>query len=180
MLLKLKERADALPQLSEQLGNFVRTNSESLIGVVSNRKDLDFSQGVAIGSILQTDEHSHLEPCRYPPGSDFFRCLAAPHVAGDNALGRLSRLLQVLWLDVPTVNQLEDGPEVIEALARREAIARSPSDARVGVVGQCPSVLVVPLPVLFDLRLTISSRSLGVDAAVSRIIEFLSKLVRPV
>lgn len=97
LLLKLKERADALPELSEQLGNFVRTNSESLIGVVSNRKDLDFSQGVAIGSILQTDEHSHLEPCRYPPGSDFFRYLAAPHVAGDNALGRLSRLLQVLF-----------------------------------------------------------------------------------
>ncbi|MFA5507015.1 MAG: NAD(P)-binding protein, partial [Vulcanimicrobiota bacterium] len=56
LLLKLRESAEGLPRLSPQLGNFVRTNSESLIGVVSNREDLDFSQGVAIGSILQTDE----------------------------------------------------------------------------------------------------------------------------
>lgn len=96
LLLKLKEQADGLPHLSPELGNFVRTNSESLIGVVSNQDQYDFSQGVAIGSILRTDEHSHLEPCRYPPGSDFFRFLAAPHVAGQTALARLSRLLQVL------------------------------------------------------------------------------------
>src|SRR5690606_12196614 len=68
LLLKLKEEPEGLPALSPNLGDFVRTNSESLIGVVSNRQDLDFSQGVAIGSIFQTDEHSHLEPCRYPPG----------------------------------------------------------------------------------------------------------------
>ena len=96
LLLKLKESSDGLPHLSSELGNFVRTNSESLIGVVSNRKDLDFSKGVAIGSILRTDDHSHLEPCRYPPGSDFFRYLAAPHVAGQTALARLSRLIQVV------------------------------------------------------------------------------------
>jgi cholesterol oxidase len=96
LLLKLQESADGLPLLSSELGNFVRTNSESLIGIVSNRKDLDFSQGVAIGSILGTDEHSHLEPVRYPPGSDFFRFLAAPHVAGQTMLARLSRLVQVV------------------------------------------------------------------------------------
>lgn len=97
LLLKLQEQANGLPQLSSTLGDFVRTNSESLIGVVSNRTDLDFSQGVAIGSIFQTDEYSHLEPCRYPPGSDFFRYLAAPHVPGSTAPLRMLQLLRVLF-----------------------------------------------------------------------------------
>jgi len=37
---------------------------------------------VAIGSILQTDEWSHLEPVRYGAGSGFFKLLGAPHVPG--------------------------------------------------------------------------------------------------
>lgn len=96
LLLKLKESPDGLPALSDQLGDFVRTNSESLIGVVSNRHEFDFTTGVAIGSILQTDDHSHLEPVRYPRGSDFFRYLAAPHVPGDTTLQRLVELFRVL------------------------------------------------------------------------------------
>lgn len=96
LLLKLQESERGLPQLSSRLGDYVRTNSESLIGVVSNNANLDFSKGVAIGSILQTDEHSHLEPCRYPVGSDFFRYLAAPHVPGDTTFRRLVELGRVL------------------------------------------------------------------------------------
>ncbi len=96
LLLKLQKSTDGLPRISPRLGDYVRTNSEALIGIISSRKDLDFSKGVAIGSILQTDEHSHLEPCRYPPGSDFFRYLAAPHVTGDTSALRVAQLLRIL------------------------------------------------------------------------------------
>ncbi|MFV8750375.1 GMC oxidoreductase [Nannocystaceae bacterium ST9] len=81
LLLRLRE--SSLPGLSAQLGGRVRTNSESLIGVVSERRDQDLSKGVAIGSIYQTDEHSHLEVVRYGAGSGFFRTLMAPHVGGN-------------------------------------------------------------------------------------------------
>lgn len=91
LLLKLKEHEDGLPGLSERLGDFVRTNSEALIGVVSGKKELDLSKGLAIGSILHTDEHSHLEPVRYSDGSGFFRLLMAPHVSGARAMTRLAR-----------------------------------------------------------------------------------------
>ena len=87
LLLKLREDPSALPRLSARLGHLVRTNSESLIGVVTRRRDRDLSRGLAIGSILHTDEHSHLEPVRYPAGSGFFRIMALPHVSGDT-LGR--------------------------------------------------------------------------------------------
>lgn len=80
LLLHLRERS--LPNLSDQLGRRVRTNSESLIGVVTERRDEDLSRGISIGSIYQTDEHSHLEVVRYGAGSGFFRTLMAPHVGG--------------------------------------------------------------------------------------------------
>jgi cholesterol oxidase len=89
LLLKLKESPAGLPKISEKLGDFVRTNSEVLMGVVTERRDVDLSEGIAIGSILKTDAHSHLEPVRYPSGSGFFRPLAMPHAPGDTVGTRL-------------------------------------------------------------------------------------------
>ncbi len=89
LLLKLKESPHGLPNISDRLGDFVRTNSEVLMGVVTERRDVDLSEGIAIGSILQTDAHSHLEPVRYPAGSGFFRPLAMPHAPGDTVGTRL-------------------------------------------------------------------------------------------
>ena len=95
LLLKLKTSPDGLPRLSECVGAFVRTNSEALIGVTT-RADRDMSEGIAITSVLHTDEHSHLEPVRYAKGSGFFRLLMAPHVPGESAPVRLARALAAL------------------------------------------------------------------------------------
>ncbi|MGZ3423328.1 MAG: FAD-dependent oxidoreductase, partial [Polyangiales bacterium] len=92
LLLEMKEKG-VLPRLSERLGDFVRTNSESLIGVGSPDCPEDFSKGIAITSILHTDEHSHLEPVRYGPGSDFFKWLILPHAPGKNAVVRMGKAL---------------------------------------------------------------------------------------
>lgn len=82
LLLELKQRAHALPELSDRLGRTVRTNSEALISITNSRRDEDLSKGVAIGSIVELDEKSHLEPCRHASGNGFFRALLIPHVAG--------------------------------------------------------------------------------------------------
>jgi cholesterol oxidase len=92
LLLKMQREPDGLPNLSPRLGEAVRTNSESLIGVIGEKRDQDLSRGVAIGSIIQTDEHSHVEPVRYPAGSNFFRTMMAPHVAGDRSFVRVARM----------------------------------------------------------------------------------------
>lgn len=69
LLFRLKDRK-SLPNLSGQVGRYVRTNSESLIGVrVPDTQD-DLSKGVAIGSGIYIDEHTHIEAVRYPKGSD--------------------------------------------------------------------------------------------------------------
>ena len=93
LLLKLREHASGLPALSGRLGDFVRTNSEVLMGVVTRRRDRDLSQGIAQGSILHTDEHTHLEPVRYPAGSGIFRLLMLPHAPGDRLGQRLAGAL---------------------------------------------------------------------------------------
>ncbi len=69
LLFKLKEMG-SLPNISEQLGKHVRTNSESLIGARTPHFSEDLSQGIAIGSGVYIDEHTHIEAVRYPRGSD--------------------------------------------------------------------------------------------------------------
>ncbi|MEM1452414.1 MAG: FAD-dependent oxidoreductase [Planctomycetota bacterium] len=89
LLARMKADPRGLPRLSDRVGDLVRTNSESLIGVIAGQRDVDHSKGIAISSILHTDEHSHVEPVRYPSGSGFFRTLMIPHVPGDTAITRL-------------------------------------------------------------------------------------------
>ena len=93
LLLGLRERKESLPNLSPRLGEFIRTNSEVLVGVTTERRDRDFSEGVAITSFLPTDNRSHLEPVRYPRGSGFFRLLAMPHAPGATFFARIASAL---------------------------------------------------------------------------------------
>lgn len=94
LLLKLRETS--LPLLSARVGSGVRTNSEALIGVTSLDPASECSQGIAIGSILHTDSHSHLEPVRYSRGAGFWRLFMSPLVSGSNALVRFGRLFGAL------------------------------------------------------------------------------------
>ncbi|MFZ5809192.1 MAG: FAD-dependent oxidoreductase [Chloroflexota bacterium] len=97
LLLKCQARKNSLPKLSTRLGENVRTNSESLLGVVSRPMDIDYSKGIAITSIFQADRVTAVEPVRYPSGSSLMRFLAAPLIRGGGS--RLMRVFRsVLWL----------------------------------------------------------------------------------
>jgi cholesterol oxidase len=86
LLLRLKKHS--LPALSDHLGCDIRTNNETLISVSSLNEDLNVSRGVAIGSILETDENSHLEICRYGEGSGAWKLSHLPYSASRNHLTR--------------------------------------------------------------------------------------------
>ncbi len=100
--LLLRLRRSSLPRLSPKMGFDVRTNNESLISVTNIDGSLDLSEGIAIGSILHTDDNSHLEPVRYAKGSGFWRFLMMPQVHGNNLLERLARTAWQ-WLSKPLV-----------------------------------------------------------------------------
>ncbi|MEW6196371.1 MAG: GMC oxidoreductase [Bacteroidota bacterium] len=96
LLLDLKKKS--LPNLSDKVGSSVRTNSESLMGVVAPQKETVFSDGIAISSILHTDEYSHIEPVRYPSGSGFWRLQLAPLTIGNNLFARLFNAVKEIIL----------------------------------------------------------------------------------
>ena len=93
LLLAMREDADGLPRVSPRVGDFVRTNGEALMGVLSLDSNDDHSIGITITSILQTNENTHIEPVRYGAGSDFFRLFILPHSSSASALGRLAGAL---------------------------------------------------------------------------------------
>ena len=65
-----------LPRISPTLGLKSRTNSESLLGAIRDRKtdsafkDADFTRGVAITSSFYPEPYTHVEPVRYGKGSN--------------------------------------------------------------------------------------------------------------
>jgi cholesterol oxidase len=91
MLLDMKQKG--LPNISDKIGDDVRTNNESLVLVHSPKSEKDFSQGVAIGSIFPPDEDSHVEAVRYGSGSGFFKLLGMPMIYGKNAWTRTGKLI---------------------------------------------------------------------------------------
>ncbi len=91
LLFRCRDLSHSLTKLSQRLGERVRTNGESLLGVVSRQRNEDFSTGVAITSIFRPDEVTSVEPVRYPAGSSLMRLLAWPLVPEGSAPVRLLR-----------------------------------------------------------------------------------------
>jgi cholesterol oxidase len=92
LLFDLKDRG-VLPGISDQLGKHLRTNSESLLAVRIPGSREDLSQGVAIGSGIYVDEHTHIEAVRYPKGSDTMSLLTTILTGGVPGPARVA-----LWL----------------------------------------------------------------------------------
>ena len=69
LLSKCKDEG-LLPNISDELGNFVRTNSETLVGVKSNDKTTTWNDQIAITSGIYPDDTTHIEIVRYNKGSD--------------------------------------------------------------------------------------------------------------
>jgi cholesterol oxidase len=67
LLLRQKYVHKTLSHLSDKLGDNILTNSEMLSGVVS--ADRKLNHGVAISTIFDPDEHTHIELCKFPDGS---------------------------------------------------------------------------------------------------------------
>ena len=81
-LLQRVRAAGGLRGLSGRLGYLSRTNSESLLGVVSRQPEPDFSEGSAITSSVYPNPDTHIEPVRYGKGSNFMAVLQSVIASG--------------------------------------------------------------------------------------------------
>ncbi|MBN1940229.1 MAG: GMC family oxidoreductase [Candidatus Aminicenantes bacterium] len=90
LLLDLKKRG-RLPNLSGHLGRFVRTNSETMLGVRTPDPEADFTVGVAITSSVHPDGETHIEPVRFGEGHDAMSLLVAALTDGRKKIPRFIR-----------------------------------------------------------------------------------------
>jgi len=92
LLLRAREEG-WLQDLSPAVGRRVRTNSETIVAATARGSDADFSDGVSITSSIYPDDVTHIEPVRYPRGSDLIGLLAKPLTDGG---GRVPRPLRFI------------------------------------------------------------------------------------
>ncbi|MGH8461264.1 MAG: GMC family oxidoreductase [Stenotrophobium sp.] len=92
LMFDLKEKG-SLPNISDQLGKRVRTNAESIIVVRAPGSKEEMWPGIAIGSGIHIDEHTHVEANRYAKGSDYAGSMFTLMVNGKAGWTRI-----LLWL----------------------------------------------------------------------------------
>ncbi len=107
-LLHTMKAKRVLPHLSDRLGVLTRTNSEALLGAMAPKVEgAGYSEGVAITSSFHPDDHTHIEPCRYGPGSNSMGLLTTLLVDGGGKAPRpLKWLLQLLLHPVLAIRSL--------------------------------------------------------------------------
>ncbi len=95
LLMRCRDVTKSLPQLSNQLGQRVYTNSEALLGSSARRGGVDYSEGIAITSHFWVDEVTSVEPVRYPRGSSFIRTISLPLIPMDGGFwSRMGRFIR--------------------------------------------------------------------------------------
>ncbi|MDA3894588.1 MAG: GMC family oxidoreductase [Desulfobacteraceae bacterium] len=92
-LLNQCKQNNQLPNISDELGNHVRTNSEALLGVKSRDKSIDWNDQVAITSGIHPDDTTHIEMVRYNKGSDVLLNLFTVLTGGGGKIPRGFRFL---------------------------------------------------------------------------------------
>jgi len=98
LLMRCKEKG-SLGKLSEQLGRYLRTNSEALLTVQSQKKGVDYSKGIAITSGVHIDDKTHIEIVRYPAGSDAMAPLVTVLTGGGGKIPRQLRWVGAVLRD---------------------------------------------------------------------------------
>jgi cholesterol oxidase len=91
LLLKQKFVFKTLPALSDSLGQNILTNSEMLSGVVA--ADRKLNHGIAISSVFNPDENTHIELCKFPDGSGAMTRLAVMAAGNGTPLVRTAKML---------------------------------------------------------------------------------------
>jgi len=95
LLFKCRDVTRTLPRISIHLGEIVRSNSEALLGMLSQDRQTDYSKGIAITSIFHADNKTAVEPVRYSSGSSLIRLISAPMI--DPQRNFLKRLFALIW-----------------------------------------------------------------------------------
>ncbi|MDQ6746103.1 MAG: GMC oxidoreductase [Actinomycetota bacterium] len=107
-LLRRCKHFGSLPEISDRLGERVRTNSEALLAVTARNNDHDFHRSIAISSSMYPDDVTHIENVTYGEAADAMGLLFTTLTAGGTrvtrplkwaagVLGHPVRFMRLLW-----------------------------------------------------------------------------------
>ncbi len=92
ILFKQKYKYKTLPNLSDKLGQNLLTNSESLCGITNIPYKVN--HGIAISSIFDADDNTHVEIVKFPDGSNAMKLLST--IATGQGSG-IIRVIKMIW-----------------------------------------------------------------------------------
>jgi cholesterol oxidase len=106
LLLRNRDVYRTLPAISPRLGDFVRTNGESLLGATSFEAHRELSRGIAIGAAFHPNSLTKIESVRYPSGSGVMRLLGVPLTPDGGVVGRPLKMLARIVRRLPRMLKL--------------------------------------------------------------------------
>ena len=139
LLLRMRDEG-RLPALSDRLGDVVRTNSEAIVGAAARTARPELTEGVAITSSIHPDESTHIEPCRYPPGSNAMGTLATVLVDGGEGPPRQLKFLRAIvrhplvFLRSLSVHRWSERSIILLVMQSRDNSISLRRDKRLGVL----------------------------------------------
>lgn len=106
LLLKMRDQAKTLPNMSKLLGQQIRTNSETLTTANDTREKVD--DGVAISSFISVDANTNMEVNRFREGSDgtWLYVPYVPMVTGQGAVRIMKFIFNTLLHPLKTFKML--------------------------------------------------------------------------
>lgn len=78
LLLHCRDVTKSLPNISQKLGYFVRTNGEALLTTTRFDNKIDHTQGVAITSAIQVDKVTQAQLVHFSAGASLLQWLSVP------------------------------------------------------------------------------------------------------
>lgn len=96
ILFASRDRYRTLPRLPAALGEHVRTNSEAIVGILSNDRNTDVTHGATISSHFYADSRTHITQNRFPQSYSFMKLYMGPLVNGERPVARAWRTLVTL------------------------------------------------------------------------------------
>tara|TARA_B100000959_G_C14869261_1_gene577637 strand:- start:163 stop:1164 length:1002 start_codon:yes stop_codon:yes gene_type:complete len=95
LLMKCK-KSGALNNISNELGNFVRSNSEAILGVKIPKADHELAEGIAISAGFHPDKNTHIETFRYGKGQNMMGLLTTEMTNINRKAGFVSWILNFI------------------------------------------------------------------------------------
>lgn len=96
LLFRCRDEYKTLPNISQNLGRIVRTNSEAITGILARDPKADLTSGATVTTDFYPDAHTHITQNRFPRGYEFMKLYMGPLVDDANPFKRALKTIGMI------------------------------------------------------------------------------------